>query len=215
MRNAHWWLLLAALLLLVFSQTFCAEEAIAVAISDIEQQPKATEADAPFASVYLKLDGSWQGEFLIYRDPSPQALNGRDLEAALRAGVDYSQYELMSAIQVEQLYHSISPYFQEVQITDYYPETGDTIRSRGVNKIQDGQMWCVVQKPDELIIHRGSREGDNGIIWQRNEKEPQRIEYFLETVGPRYYEISGYGYYEGDDPDLSPPLWFYSRYERK
>ena len=214
MRRLYLWLFLFAILALILSRIdWSVEEEIAIA--DISKEPIATEADAPFANVYQKLDGSWRGEFLIYRDPNPGPLDGRDLELELKTGFDFSQFELINSIQVEQLYHSLSPFFQRVEITDFYPDSGETVISEGVNKIQDGQMWCVVQKPDELIIHSGSLEGESTIIWQRRESDPQRIEYFRETVGPRYYEISGYGYYEGDDANLSPPLWFYSRYERK
>jgi hypothetical protein len=57
--------------------------------------------------------------------------------------------------------------------------------------------------------------GEHTIIWQRNEQNPQKIEYFQEEVKDKVYQIIGYGYYEGDDTKRMPRLWFYGRYERQ
>jgi hypothetical protein len=80
--------------------------------------------------------------------------------------------------------------------------------------VQDGKMWCVVHKPDDTVIHEGSTDGPETIIWQRNEQRPQRIEYFRETVKEDSYTIIGWGYYEGDDPTLMPKYWFFGDYKR-
>lgn len=54
----------------------------------------------------------------------------------------------------------------------------------------------------------------NTIIWQRTIETPQKVEYFRETVDEKFYEIIGWGYYSEDDLSLSPPFWFYGKYER-
>ncbi|NJK83820.1 MAG: hypothetical protein HC912_08415 [Saprospiraceae bacterium] len=53
-----------------------------------------------------------------------------------------------------------------------------------------------MRKPEETIIHEGSLENEHTIIWQRDNKNPQKIEYFRETILEDVYEIIGYGYYE-------------------
>ena len=95
------------------------------------------------------------------------------------------------------------------------PETGKQEVSTGANKVENGEMWCVVNKPTETIIHEGSTVGDKTIIWQSKQTSPQKIEYFYETVDEQFYEIIGYGYYTGDNPELSPRLWFYGKYARQ
>ena len=122
---------------------------------------------------------------------------------------------MLGKIQVTQEYVSESPYFLRVVITDFYPETGKKDVSKGINKIEDGKMWCIVNKPHEKVVHYGKTEGEKTIIWFQNQKTPQRIEYFQETVDELFYEIIGYGYYEGDDTNLSPRLWFHGKYERQ
>lgn len=177
--------------------------------------PTFQEADRQFADVYKILDGTWKGEFIIYEDANPRALSDINLTELTLDHIKSPSLKEVNRINVTQVYTSESPYFQRVRITDYYPDSGKEEIATGVNKVENGQMWCIVNKPKETIIHEGSRLGDNGIIWQSNQKSPQKIEYFQETVGADYYEIIGYGYYSGDDATLSPKLWFYSRYERQ
>jgi hypothetical protein len=120
-------------------------------------------------------------------------------------------------IYVRQTYHSETPYFQRVKIVDrVVVAEGDTqtVVSEGVNKVMDGQLWCIVKKPDETIIHRGQLKDANTIIWERDEKNPRRIEYFHESVEGDYYKIIGWGYYENDDPRLSPRVWYVGDYSR-
>ena len=183
-----------------------------VKIDNITDIPKATGADKVFANVYKPLDGTWKGLFLVKQDNNrvekPDNLN--DKEVMLRF---IEAAKTINTIEVTQIYTSDSPYFQHVSITDFYPDTGKTEHSKGVNKIQDGEMWCVVHKPSETFIHKGSAPNNKTIIWQST--KPQRIEYFYETVTKDYYEIIGYGYYNTDDISLSPKLWFYGRYERQ
>ncbi len=186
-----------------------------VAIDDISTIPATTKKDEKYAHVFAKLDGVWKGQFRIFEDQKRQPVDQVDLTNITSSFIKKEGMTEVNRIEVTQIYTSENPYFQKVSITDIYPDSGQKVSSRGVNKIQDGQMWCVVKKPDETIIHKGKTEGENTIIWQRDEKSPQRIEYFKETVSENFYEILGWGYYEGDNTELSPKLWFYAKYERQ
>ena len=74
-------------------------------------------------------------------------------------------------------------------------------------------MWCVVKKPEELVVHQGLTKATNTIIWySENEK---KSEYFKEIVSTQFYEIIGWGYYGGDDRNMAPRLWFYEKYEKQ
>ena len=186
-----------------------------IPVDDIENHPIAHKNDTQFADVYKVLDGTWKGKFLIYQDKALKAKENVELEDISLNSIQKAGYSLINSIDVTQVYKSESPYFQTVAITDFYPDSGKTEVSKGVNKIQDGKMWCIVRKPNETVIHDGKTEGRNTIIWSRNESTPQRIEYFKETVSATSYEIVGWGYYEGDDPAKSPKLWFYAKYEKQ
>ena len=183
-----------------------------VQIDNITDIPKVTDADAVFANVYQPLDGTWKGVFLVKRDDQlvKKPANLQDTSVMLRF-IDSAK--TINTINVTQVYTSVSPYFQKVSITDFYPDTGKTEQSKGVNKIQDGKMWCVVHKPTDTVIHAGSTPNAETIVWQSDTS--QRTEYFYETVTQEYYEIIGYGYYGNDDTSLSPKLWFYGKYERQ
>ncbi len=184
-------------------------------IEDINAVPVTSLKDKKYANVFSILDGIWKGQFLIFEDQKRVPKSEIDLKNISFANLQKDGLKQINSIDVEQIYASENPYFQRVTITDTYPDTGQKIISNGVNKIQDGRMWCVVQKPDEMVIHNGSTEEENTIIWWRNEKSPQRIEYFKETVSKDFYEIVGWGYYQGDDIKRSPPLWFYAKYQRQ
>ena len=184
-------------------------------ITNSDKLPTIQEADKKFANVFKGLDGTWKGEFTIFEDPSPINVKDVNLENLKIEQVQRSDLKMLNKIQVTQVYTSESPYFQRVVITDFYPETGKKDVSNGINKIEDGQMWCIVNKPHEKVVHHGKTEGEKTIIWFQNQKTPQRIEYFQETVDELFYEIIGYGYYDGDDINLSPRLWFYGKYERQ
>jgi len=180
-----------------------------------DKHPIFQEADKKFANVFKSLDGTWNGEFIIFEDSNPVNVKEVNLENLTIEQVQRPQLKVLNKIQVKQVYVSESPYFQRVTITDFYPETGKKDVSKGINKIEDGKMWCIVNKPHEKVVHHGKTEGDKTIIWFQNQKTPQRIEYFQETVDELFYEIIGYGYYDGDDLNLSPRLWFYGKYERQ
>ncbi|MEL6719551.1 MAG: hypothetical protein AAFO82_03560 [Bacteroidota bacterium] len=186
-------------------------------IDNITDAPEVVPADEQYANVYQPLDGTWKGVFKIFEDQDRKQANAVDLKNIGLVNIKKPSLKMVNSIQVEQTYKSESPYFQKVWITDTYEEDGTekTVKSEGVNKVQDGKMWCVVRKPNETVIHEGSTEGEHTIIWQSSIQKPQKIEYFYETVEADTYEIIGYGYYEGDDISLSPKLWFYGRYERQ
>lgn len=185
-----------------------------IAIDNIDTPPPVTGADEALANVYQLLDGTWEGTFEIYEDSQPKKVELVELYKLTRAALQKDGLKLSNSIKVKQVYTSESPYFQRVQITDTYPESGKVEHSRGVNKVQDGKMWCVVKKPNDTVIHEGHTEGKNTIIWQSDNSEKK--EYFYETVDEKYYEIIGWGYYgSNEDRSLSPKLWFYGRYQRK
>ena len=183
--------------------------------SNEEEHPVLQKEDEVFANVFKILDGTWKGEFLIMEDPNPVAKDQVELTHLSIDQVKAPHLKTINKIKVEQVYTSESPYFQRVTIKDYYPDSQKEDVSQGVNKIENGQLWCIVNKPYEKVIHTGTTRGNNTIIWQQQQNSPQRIEYFQETVDQTFYEIIGYGYYEGDDTNLSPRLWFYGRYERQ
>lgn len=200
------------LLTLVFTLLSCNRQ---VQIDNIIQQPNVTTADKAFANVYRLLDGKWRGTFYIYEDTARLKKNLNLLYDLTKERLNQHPLKLVNTIEVEQNYSSLSPYFQNVEIKDFEPSSGKTFLSNGVNKIQDGELWCVIKKTDETVIHKGSLPAENVIIWQRNEKSPQRIEYFYETVSQNQYQIIGWGYYEGDDPGLMPKYWFYADYKKE
>lgn len=188
-----------------------------MAIEKIDTPPTVTEADRRYAGVYQELDGQWQGIFTIYQDTLGQ--RPMDPSATKPDSAFFASLPLraIQSVRVQQFYTSETPFFQRVEITDRY-ESDDgqvhTVHSRGVNKVQNGQMWCVVVKPGETVVHRGSTEGDHTIVWQRDLRDPLRIEYFREQVSRQRYQIWGWGYYDGHDPELSPLTWFYGDYRR-
>lgn len=184
-----------------------------VDIDNITDAPKITESDKALANVYQPLDGIWKGVFLVKEDKRPKAIKNINLKDPKTMHDFIKTSKTVNTINVTQVYTSESPYFQKVSITDFYPDTGKTEQSKGVNKVQDGNMWCVVRKPNDTVIHEGSTPNKETIVWQSN--KPKRIEYFYETVTKDYYEIIGYGYYNDDDTSLTPKLWFYGKYERQ
>ncbi len=189
-----------------------------IPVDNISTAPPIVEADKAYAYVYQLLDGHWKGVFKIYEDMTPSERGENALKDIDVAHLRKPTLKLSSTIDVEQFYTSESPYFQSVVIKDIYKDAEGNkkiVESKGVNKVQNGKMWCVVKKPDETVIHEGILENEHTIIWQRNHQKPQKIEYFKETVQGDIYEIIGYGYYENDDTRLMPKYWFYGRYEKQ
>jgi len=186
-------------------------------LEDIEHPPKVVEADAIYAGVFTLLDGKWQGRFFIYVDTLGQRNGDSQPKQLDSIRLNDLPLKLETVIDVEQHYTSESRYFQRVTIRDAYTnEQGErqVVESRGVNKIQDGKMWCVMVKPDETVIHSGKMAGKHTIIWQRDLLQPLKIEYFRETVKDKEYSILGWGYYGDDNPTLSPRIWFQGKYKK-
>ncbi len=183
-----------------------------VPIDNISDIPEVQPADSAYANVYQKLDGTWRGTFYIYRDTAPADRRESLLQNLDPDLLDRLPFFLSDSLIVTQEYDSKTPFFQTVRISDYYPDRDETVVSRGVNKIQNGKMWCVVRKPDETVIHQGELDGTNTIIWSRSEEDPLKVEYFREKVAEDTYEIIGYGYYGDADESKMPPFWFYAKY---
>lgn len=198
------------LLGMLFFSISCSRQ---VPLNDIEHIPEPTAADSVYKNVYQSLHGLWVGDFEIFLDNSGAPRNEALLHNLSPSVLNRPELHSVEVIRVHQRYESITPYFQKVDIQDIYPD-GRVVNSQGVNKVQDGKMWCVVHKPDETVIHRGSTEGTATIIWQRTEQNPQKIEYFRETVSDNQYTIVGWGYYEGDDISKMPRYWFHGLYNR-
>lgn len=184
-----------------------------VPVDDIEHPPIPSAADSALTNVYAALDGRWQGDFEVYRDDNLEPRDNDLLYNPSTAQITRANVHSIRAVNVTQRYESINPYFQKVEIVDRYFD-GSKAVSTGVNKVQDGKMWCVVHKPEETVIHSGTLEGPHTIVWQRNEQNPQRIEYFRETVEGDRYTILGWGYYDGDDTNRMPRYWYYGQYRR-
>lgn len=188
-----------------------------VAVNNISDPPVKSDKDEKYSNVYAALDGTWKGTFSIYEDTTGQQPGDSQPENISVANLDSTWLKKTREIQVKQVYHSLSPYFQKVTITDRYSNPGgkpEKVVSKGVNKVQEGNLWCVVRKPDETVIHEGTLSGPHTLIWQRNKNDPQKIEYFKETVEDNSYKIVGWGYYQGDDPKAGPAYWFYGNYSR-
>lgn len=183
-----------------------------VAITDMKTIPKVSPKDKKFANVFKLLDGTWKGEFKIYVHESGQTDAGRPKKLTPEAWTK-PPYKLQSKLNVMQVYKSESPYFQRVKVTDIYAD-GRKVVAHGVNKVQDGKLYCVVKKPDDMVVHDGITEGKDTIIWSRNRAKPQSIEYFREKVTKSEYTIHGWGYYGGADPKKSPTHYFSAVYKR-
>ncbi|MFQ5708389.1 MAG: hypothetical protein ACE5HO_13110 [bacterium] len=186
-------------------------------IEDITKAPRVKPVDKKYAGIFKALDGTWRGEFGVYVDQRGQVKDKAQPKDIDEAFFRTLPLKLENVIHVQQHYFSESPYFQRLTIEDTYASKNGqprVVRSRGVNKIQDGKMWCVVVKPDETVVHSGREEGPETIVWQRSLKEPVKIEYFKETVHREEYTILGWGYYGDDAPDLSPRHWFFGKYKK-
>ncbi|RMF60343.1 MAG: hypothetical protein D6748_04300 [Calditrichaeota bacterium] len=197
---------------------FCQEREMEP-IEDFQRIPPTTAKDSLFTGVFSPLDGTWKGKFYIYQDtlgqrstPSPPP---RQLDSAY---FQQLPLKLVQTIQVQQNYVSLTPYFQRVIIRDEYLDADGNkkvVESQGANKIQKGKLWCVVKKPDELVVHRGTLLDSGVYIWQREQSSPLKKEFFYEVVQGNLYQIWGWGYYDEDNPLLSPRWWFHGRYTRK
>ena len=165
--------------------------------------------------VFKKLDGIWKGAFIIYEDDNPVDAAEVDLSRITLKDIEALDLKEINRIEVRQKYTSVNPYFQKVEIEDKDLNSGAMIVSKGINKVENGKLVCVVQKPDEVIVHEGMVPEEGTIIWFSEQKKPLKKEYFVEKVDDEYYEIVGYGYYEGHDLDKTPQLYFYALYKKE
>lgn len=170
-----------------------------------------------YAYVFKPLDGRWKGKFYVYTDSTGQhkgKSKPANIDSVYLAGLPLKTEQV---IDVEQYYESIDPFNQKVIIKDTYVDENDhtqIIESNGVNKVENGDLICIVNKPEEKIVHHGQLEDDHIIIWERHLEDPLTIEYFREIVNNQKYTIYGWGYYGNDDPTLTPKTWFYGDYRR-
>lgn len=173
-----------------------------------------------YADVFKSLDGRWEGIFYVYEDTlgqrdEPSLVQTTEISPEL---LESLPLKVSNTVDVVHIYESDSPYYQRGQIIDTYTNwEGEvvTIESDAINKVENGVMYCIVDKPDDYVVHLGSLDEENYIIWKRNITSPLKIEYFKEKAEGDTYSIIGYGYYGDDDPTKSPKTWFYGVYERK
>jgi len=174
-------------------------------------------SDSVYANVFKPLDGTWEGKFLVYEDRRGQ-IDGGSMPKPISKPIFLTRnFEKILEVQVKQHYESKSPFYQKVNILDVYRgDDGslDTIQSSGYNKVEDGKLKCVVNKPSEQVIHKGYLLNDTTIVWQRHLTNPLKVEYFQETVSKNQYKIIGWGYYGQDNLERTPKTWFYATYNR-
>jgi len=209
-------LVMAVVTVGVFGVGGCDPGSVDQSLTDITTAPVVTAKDRRLAGVYSPLDGVWVGEFRIFASPDGQSVGPARPREIAGVTIATPPLRALQTIRVRQEYVSDSPYFQRVTIRDTYSDAkGErTVESRGVNKIQNGRLWCVVKKPNETVIHQGSAPSPGVIIWERDQRSPLKIEYFHETVRANAYTIRGWGYYGKDDPEKAPRLWFLGEYKR-
>lgn len=172
-------------------------------------------AEENIKDVFKPLDGIWKGEFKVYVDTI-----GQQKGIAQPTNIDFDNFKktslkLLSVIKAKHVYKSVSDYKQEGEIIDIIKKsdgTTDTIISKAINLVENGNLKCFVYKPNETVIHDGEYFGNNTIVWKRSLSNPLKIEYFKETVKNGHYKIIGWGYYGNDDPTLTPRYWFYADY---
>lgn len=185
-----------------------------VPIDDIKDMPVASEADSAFNKVFSGLHGKWVGDIEVFRDDSGAARDEDILHDLTPSVFNRPKVNSVQMMRSYRRFESQTPYFQKADLQDVYLANNASVVSEGVNKVQDGKLWRVIHKPDETIIREGTMDGPETIIWQRNEQNPQKIEYFRETVSGDTYTVLGWGYYEGDDTSLMPRYWYYGFYKR-
>lgn len=179
------------------------------------EQKEAKNED--YADVFAPWNGKWKGQFIVYNDPNGQKKGEAQPKEISKTLLDQMGLEESLRIDVLQEYHSTSPYYQTVRILDTYKDAEgkeNTIESTGYNAVEEGKLLCVVNKPDEQVIHQGMIPADSTIIWGRDLSDPTKVEYFYEEIKANTYFIVGWGYYGEDDPELTPKTWFYAAYDR-
>jgi len=169
------------------------------------------------ASIFKPLDGTWEGKFYIYEDTLGQREGDAQPKNISYKYLKSLPLKLKSVIEAKHVYVSETPFLQKEVITDTYISEDGTkkeVTSTATNKVENGNLMCIVTKPNETVIHQGEYLGNDTIVWHRSIRKPKRIEYFYETVDSLHYKIIGWGYYGNDDPNLTPRTWFYADYKK-
>ena len=117
---------------------------------------------------------------------------------------------------VEQHYFSNSESVQNVEIIDKYISSREVVEAKsfGTNSVIKGNLYCMVNKPQEVVNHQGFSPEKGVIIWHREKLDPVSVEYFYERVKEDVYTITGWGYYGEDDLTIGPKTWFKAEYKR-
>ncbi len=176
------------------------------------------QPDPSLANIFEPLDGTWKGIFTIYTDTTGQQPGNVQPRISDPSYLKQLPLKVTDQIEVVQVYVSESPFFQTVEITDTYTNSEgklNKVKSNGYNQVKGKELVCIVNKPDEQVIHQGSSPEENIIIWERQVTNPLKVEYFYEKVEEETYSILGWGYYGDDQPELSPKTWFYAEYKKQ
>lgn len=184
---------------------------------DMEPSASQSTADEAYKDVFKTLDGVWLGDFLIFEDKEGQKKKGKPKHPISMKAMEKRKLKEVNRIKVEHRYKSESPFYQLSTILDTYFKNGEFIthQIQAVNKVQEGKLWCIVDKPNDYVVHEGELDSDGHIIWHRYVESPLKWEYFREKAEGDTYEIVGYGYYGEDDINLEPKTWFYGAYKKK
>ncbi|MFK7926175.1 MAG: hypothetical protein AB8H47_29775 [Bacteroidia bacterium] len=181
--------------------------------------PEAVPDPSPaLANVFAPWDGHWKGSFRIFQDTSglethPAKVRIEDPNYILKG-----PFKETMQIAVEQFYESTNPWRQTVKIIDTYTDGSGQVQkveSSGFNVVVGDSLFCIVNKPDEQVVHTGITRDPQIIIWERDLRTPLKIEYFFEQVQGDTYSILGWGYYGEDDPLKGPKSWFYGEYVKQ
>lgn len=145
-------------------------------------------AEPPPPDVFEPWDGVWQGNFRVLQGD-----------------------EVVTELRVTQRYWSERPGLQHGRFREVDVETQKVVTATAVNeRLRDGLRCTVVKSTGERVVHRGRWTG-KAIEWFR---ETQNVtEFFRESIvskdGETYYEIRGWGRYDG-----GPRLDFEGRYRK-
>ena len=149
-----------------------------------------SEATVP-PNVFAPWDGTWVGRFYV------KDAQGRTL----------------TELKVRQTYRSESPQRQLGRFHEVDAASGVITTATATNSHDGRAMRCEVTKSTgEQVVHTGRWTGE-AIEWSRS--TPRARELFLEQVstgtdGATYYEIHGWGEYDGGDR-----LTFEGRYRKQ
>lgn len=190
-----------------------------VAIENMDTAPSIEKSDEKFENVFQFLEGQWEGQLKVFEDLSPTKRNKKVLNQLDMSYLRNPSLKLQRIANVQRSYQSESPYFQRIEIQEtYYDEEGKELEQlayKGVNKVQKGNLWSVLQgRGDTLTLRAGKKRKDDGISWKHSEKSPYRMDYVEEKRQENILELIGFAYQPGDNPKLMPRFWYYGRYER-